>query len=132
VLFEALHSAWIDEWTERVTENKPELGMPVRSRGFVLPPSVTEENCVRFSVQLGQSQGIAALAICFEQGKEQGFSLTDCWQRLLRRAEPEFKRRGIRPVFAALAPGASAIHLTRFVWVPLKMDVGVCFLGLGA
>ena len=96
---ESLHSALIDEITERHSEPKPELGLPLRQNRFAVPSSEVEQ-LLLVEVACGTSPGIALLA---QAGFMKAIRLSpqDLWNAIVQRAETEFSRRGIEPRFSA-------------------------------
>ncbi|OFZ52930.1 MAG: hypothetical protein A2428_02450 [Bdellovibrionales bacterium RIFOXYC1_FULL_54_43] len=126
---EALHSAWIDELTERYPEPKPTLGMPIRAKGFVSPSEGVLES-LAISVTLSASPGWVVLA------GEPALDLRSIWTGVQRRAQAEFARRSISPAFgepAFSAGGATFPPAARVIWIPIELGASKkCFLGFGA
>src|SRR4051812_46396199 len=98
-VLQSVHSALIDELTDRHPEPKPELGMPVRQTGYSIPdPALT--SVLICGLDLAGAQGMIVLA------SEPGFAKTlkvpmeELWSLILKRAGGEFSRRGIQPVFS--------------------------------
>lgn len=134
---ESLHSALIDEVTDRHPEPKPELGLPLRQNRFALPSSETE-GLLLVEVTLGASSGITMLA--FHPGfmKSLGLSHQDLWASMVRRAQTEFARRGLSPKLSAAQNlratdtfPASSLKCARVIWIPIRLPGGQCFLGVG-
>src|SRR4051794_38124098 len=99
-LLESLHSAMIDELTERHPEPKPELGMPMRRAQFDTPaPSCDQILLSRTAfedVALGGT-GVALIAMSPEARKLLKLDEKKLWEALLRRAGGEFMHRKIKP-----------------------------------
>jgi hypothetical protein len=152
-LLESLHSALVDELTERHPEPKPELGMPTRSATFSLPdPSARKLLACQIGFErekalavasaaetLGGPRGIALLATSAEFDKALGTTAPKLWAAVLARAGSEFARRGIRPVFSApdLLDAPTALPAGypvpgRFIWIPFRLPKGPGYLGVGA
>jgi len=141
-LLESLHSALVDELTERHPEPKPELGMPSRHRELVLPAAgmagalICE---VGFTQEGGPDlRGFALFAADLECSAKLGADSRQLWQALIKRAGGEFAFRKIKPRLsdvkdlktAALPTGFPTP--TRVIWIPFKLNPGVCYLGVGA
>jgi hypothetical protein len=136
-VFQSVHSALIDELTERHPEPKPELGMPIREAEYRLPdPALT--SILVSEVNLADQRGVLLLA------SEPGFMkalkvpAVELWDSIMKRAGSEFMRRGIRPVLspaitllASSALPTSFPPLGRVVWIPFRIPAGRCHLGLG-
>src|SRR4051812_31960997 len=95
-LLESLHSALIDEITERHPDPKPELGMPLRQSRFALP-SAKVDAIILSEVSFDQSKGIALIATSTACLKTLKITNSDLWKALLKRAGSEFSRRQIQP-----------------------------------
>lgn len=134
-LLESLHSALIDELTERHPEPKPSLGLPSRHRELNQPSTTTD--LMICEILFDESRGFAMVAT------EPGFSSSlkisplELWETLLKRAGAEFMRRNIRPKVGnpRLVPAGEAVPAgyaepTRVIWIPLNIPSGKCFLGL--
>jgi hypothetical protein len=138
-LLESLHSALIDEVTDRHPEPKPELGLPKRQSQFAFPsPEIPTTLWV--DVSFGPSKGAAMLA--FQPGfiKALKFKTSQqLWEALLKRAGSEFARRQIQPIFGGVMELHSTgtvpkdlTELPRVVWIPIKLPGGECFFGIAA
>ena len=138
-LLESLHSALIDEVTDRHPEPKPELGLPKRQSQFAFPsPEIPTTLWVE--VNFGTSKGSAMLA--FQPGFIKALKLKtsqQLWEAMLKRAGSEFARRQIQPIFAGVSELASSAPipkelaaLPRVVWIPIKLPGGECFFGIAA
>jgi hypothetical protein len=137
-----LHSALIDELTERHPEPKPELGMPQRQRELALPvPGLTGALICETSFALeagGETRGFALFAADAEAASKLGLDSRALWEALIKRAGREFMFRGIKPrlgdVRVLEGPGLPAGYAApgRVVWIPFKLNPGVCWLGVGA
>ena len=134
---ESLHSALIDEITDRHPEPKPELGLPLRQNRFAVPSSEVEQ-LLLVEVACGASTGIALLAS--QAGFMKAISLTsqDLWNAMVLRAGAEFSRRGIQPNFSAVqkfqatdAFPSSTLRCARVIWIPIRLPGGQCFFGVG-
>jgi hypothetical protein len=136
-LFQSVHSALIDELTERHPEPKPELGMPIREASYRLPdPALT--SILVAEVNLSSERGVLFLASEPGFSKALGLKAADFWDAILKRAGAEFSRREIRPVLSqpvtllASSPlPARFPALGRVVWIPFRIPEGRCHLGLG-
>ncbi len=137
-VLQSVHSALIDELTDRHPEPKPELGMPVRGNEYRVPdPSLTSVlACV---VEISGQRGVVFLANEPSFTQALGQSAPELFKALLKRAGGEFLHRGIKPVFSEPVTllGASALPADfptpgRVVWIPFKLPSGSCYLGLGA
>jgi len=136
-IFQSVHSALIDELTERHPEPKPELGMPVREADYRVPdPALT--SVLVTEVGIGEARGILFLAS--EPGFARALKLPapELWAAIMKRAGAEFMRRGVRPVLSEpvtlLATSPLPVHLPqvgRVVWIPFRIPAGRCHLGLG-
>lgn len=134
---ESLHSALIDELTERHPEPKPELGLPLRQNRFAIP-SVEIERILLAEVALGAAQGIALLAS--QESFHQKLKMTrdHLWEAMILRAKSEFARRGLQPKFSPIqellateAFPSSILKCSRVIWIPLGLPEGRCFFGVG-
>lgn len=137
-LLESFHSALVDELNVRLPDQKPELGLPRRSREWVLPE---ESVSAALAAVVVTGNAEAAVLLAFEKGDSAtlGASLEQFWGALLGRAGAEFSRRGIQPKVmppARIARGDGLPrgfpHLTRFVWIPFRVRGDCLYLGLGA
>lgn len=135
-LLESLHSALIDELTERHPEPKPTLGMPVRHSRLQLPKSSTD--LMICEVTLSEKRAFALLAFEPSFMTELKTTPVELWSAILRRAGSEFMRRNIRPLVGnprefrngeELPPGYA--EPARVIWIPFEIPAGICFLGLG-
>jgi len=142
-LLESLHSALIDEVTDRHPDPKPELGLPKRQSQFAFPASDVPTTLwleVTFTTAAGASKGAAMLA--FQPGFLKDLKLKtsqQLWEAMLKRAGSEFARRQIQPVFGGLSELASSSPvpkelgaLPRIVWIPIKLPGGDCYFGIAA
>ena len=134
---ESLHSALIDEITERHPEPKPELGLPLRQNRFGIP-SPDVERLLIIEVSFDAGKGIALLAS--QQGFIKALKLNsnELWQAMLKRAGSEFMRRQIQPRFSTLQDiaatdtfPASTLQCARVIWIPIRLPGGQCFVGVG-
>src|SRR5579885_31142 len=96
-LFQSVHSALIDELTERHPEPKPELGMPVRETSYRVPDPALSSVLVG-EVSLGDQRGVLLLASDPGFCKAVGFQAIEFWDAILKRAGAEFSRRELKPV----------------------------------
>jgi hypothetical protein len=138
---ESLHSALIDELAERQEEPKPELGMPVRQRQFAFPSAELSAALVcevTFSSPAGDSVGFALIGADPTCAKKLKLDAQGIWDAIVKRAGSEFMRREIRPRFGSStelrAPGALPPGFAvpgRVIWVPFKLNPGICYLGVG-
>lgn len=136
-VFQSVHSALIDELTERHPEPKPELGMPIREATYRIPdPGLT--SILVSQVSVSEQDGVLLLA------SEPGFikalkvPATGLWAAIMKRAAVEFERRRLAPKVAepVTLMGSSPLPsgfptLGRVVWIPFRIPAGRCHLGLG-
>lgn len=136
-LLESLHSALIDEVTDRHPEPKPELGLPLRQNRFAVP-SPDLDQLLLVDVVFDSSQGIALLAC--QKGFTKSLKLTPrkLWDAMVSRSGSEFSRRQIQPKFMPVqefAPTAtfpnSTLKCGRVIWIPIRLPGGQCFFGVG-
>ena len=136
-VLQSVHSALIDELTDRHPDPKPELGLPVRQSGYVLPEPGLSSVLV-CELELVGTRGI--LLIASEPGFGRALKLgpEELWSAILKRAGGEFARRGIQPAFYSplnvVGGGPLPKHLPipgRLVWIPFSIPGGRCFLGMG-
>lgn len=140
-LLESLHSAMIDELTERHPEPKPELGMPVRRSAFEAIGDACDQVLVSRAafedVALGGT-GLAMLALSPEARTVLKLDEQKLWNALLKRAGGEFLHRKIKPKLepaqviaasAALPPGLAQPQ--RVIWIPFKLGSAQLRLGVG-
>jgi hypothetical protein len=134
---ESLHSALIDEVTDRHPEPKPELGLPLRQNRFALPAPELDE-LLLVDVSFSSSNGIALLAS--QKGFMKSLSLGSdaLWNAMLKRAGTEFGRRSIQPQCSELqkfrstdAFPSSTLKCARVIWIPIRLPGGQCFFGVG-
>ena len=126
-LLESLHSAFIDELNARFPDEKPSLGLPIRQTGFAPPAKAKRLKIFSVLVGDGLPAGVAFLAVSESQA-----DLDGVWAGLLARAEPEFKRRGIKPLLNQLDKDIPVCtsSVTRSVWIPIEIR-GQWYLGIG-
>jgi len=140
-LLQSLHSALIDELTDRHPEPKPELGMPSRQGRWSSPDPALSE-ILLCEVLLDSASGIAFLAA--EPGFTQSLklSLPELWDLIFQRAGSEFMRRGIKPKVGRRDQTQNGTKLPaklpegypqpgRIVWIPFKIPGGTAYLGMG-
>ena len=136
-LFQSVHSALIDELTERHPEPKPELGMPMREATYRLPDPQLSSILV-CEVNLSEQRGVLLLAS--DPGFCQALKLQalEFWDAIMKRAETELSRRALKPMLSrpltllASSPlPAQFPVLGRVVWIPFRIPEGRCHLGLG-
>lgn len=135
-LLESLHSALIDELTDRHPEPKPTLGMPIRQKVFSPPQASTHLLIIETTFE-GTPPGFALMA--FETPFMEKLKVTpeEFWSAILKRAGTEFMRRNIRPKIGtlykcpkdSLPKGFTAPE--RIIWIPFVIPSGQCHLGLG-
>lgn len=141
-LLESLHSALVDELTERHPEPKPELGMPQRHRELQLPTPglVGALICeVSFTQEGGPDiRGFALFAADPECSVKLKADSHKLWLALVKRAGGEFAFRGIKPrmsdaqeLVTAQLPAGFPVP-SRVIWIPFKLNPGSCYLGVGA
>lgn len=137
-LLESLHSALVDELTERHPEPKPTLGMPVRQRSLEAPGGISEVLFCEASFEADPPlRGSAMLAFEPAFMKALGVTAEAFWSAILRRAGSEFMRRGIRPRLSQTSSRKPPIQLPegysepqRVIWIPFEVPAGRCYLGL--
>lgn len=137
-LLESLHSALIDELTERHPEPKPTLGMPTRSKTLSAPEGVAQVLFCEATFDPAQ-RGSALLAFDPPFMSAINLPAEDFWQAILKRAGTEFMRRSIRPTLSPPVVMKPPITLpkgfpepTRVIWIPFEIPAGRCYLGLAA
>jgi hypothetical protein len=145
-LLESLHSALIDELTERHPEPKPELGMPQRHKTLALPaPGKLSSVICEVTFVLAQpvagskeTRGFALLAVDDACSAKLKLDARKLWDALIKRAGREFMFRGIQPrlgdvkeLEGAAFPSGFA-EPTRVIWIPFKLGGAACYLGVGA
>lgn len=123
-VLQALHSALIDELNESFPEEKPELGLPARIAGWGLSAQAQTALVAKVSVD-GQA-GVAALGSLSSQKETE---LKELFARVVKRADSDFQRRGISPVFDSqpaygadgrLPAGFSSPSMV--IWLPISLD----------
>jgi len=143
-LLESLHSAVVDELTERCPETKPGLGMPLRQREFAKPePSVSSITIVR--VDLASKEGLVILGLNDRCATSLGASIREVWNGIQKRSGREFEWRRIRPVFLQpvelVGSPTTSFRLpegcpipARVIWIPFLVGGGggKFYLGVGA
>jgi hypothetical protein len=129
-LAESFHSALIDEFNERLPNDKPELGLPSRCADWQMPACVFEivfpdgaNNTIKLFVIFAAAEG-------FE--KNFGIGLEEFCGALIRRATPELARRGHVPVIGTPLRISIRPELKRLVWIPLRIRNVSCALAIGA
>jgi hypothetical protein len=136
-LLQSLHSALIDEVTDRHPEPKPELGLPKKFKSFQFPFARAEK---LFWVKTSFPGTVGASFIAYENDffKSLGLTAASFWEILARRAVTEFTRRKIEPIFEAQAEfensakiPADLARLSNIVWIPIVLPAGECWLGIG-
>ena len=137
-LLEALHSSLIDELSGRFPREKIILGLPLRKQGFDLPvPEVSSFMCADVEFMASGGRGIALLAIDPGLGNGGGLGAQpeeSLWADVVKRASPDFTRRGISPTFGTpevLAKLPPNVKPRVVIWIPLELGRGRIFLGLG-
>ena len=139
-ILESLHSALIDTLIEEFPDSKPELGMPVRRDAWSLQPEVTR--LVARELVCDQARALAGIGIndAAQSAIEKAAKTTieEFLDKLMRRAEPDFKRRGLCVTIKACEPrldSAVTVTPTRVIWIPLRIsqknDTLVFHLGIG-
>jgi hypothetical protein len=137
-LLESLHSALVDELTDRHPEPKPELGMPIRKPAFELPEAgLTSSVCVGVDFG-GAPSGCVSLCLCANASQALKLEATQLWEAMSQRATTEFGHRNIQPRLGppigikpgdGLPPGFNPPQ--RMVWIPFRIAGGVIYLGMG-
>ncbi len=152
-LLESLHSALVDELTDRHPQPKPELGMPIRARDLSLPTQdlvgallceVTfaggDEGVSTASTSgSGDARGFALLALDSECSRKLTLTTPKLWDALVNRAGGEFMHRKIKPRFGVVHRAESGALTVpkgwptpaRVIWIPFKLLPGACYLGVG-
>jgi hypothetical protein len=134
-LLQSLHSALIDEVTDRHPEPKPELGLPKKFTSFQFP-SAKVSKLFWVKASFPGSSGAVLIAYQAEFFKTLGLDAADFWKTLSKRAGSEFTRRQITPSFEVQtetnqAP-AELNAFPRIVWIPISLPTGECWLGIAA
>jgi hypothetical protein len=136
-LLQSLHSAVIDEVTDRHPEPKPELGLPKKQSAFQFPSAQASK---LFWVKASFSESTGAVLIAFQEEFFQalGVSVAQFWELIAQRADGEFARRNIAPLFEKRAEFSSPaqtpdelVRLSKVVWIPIELPGGQCWLGIG-
>jgi hypothetical protein len=146
-LLESLHSALIDELTERHPKPKPELGMPQRHRTLAMPAAgkldalICEASFVLAEPAADgsrETRGFALLAIDEAAAAKLKCDAAKLWASLIKRAGREFGFRNIQPRLSDVRalPGPDIppgfIQPSRVIWIPFKLGAGSAYLGVGA
>jgi hypothetical protein len=134
-LLQSLHSALIDEVTDRHPEPKPELGLPKKQNAFQFPSA----NASRlFWVKAGfpGSNGAVLIAYQNEFFGALGLNAAKFWELLVARAQAEFTRRQITPTFDVQSETTKTPEdlaaFPRIVWIPISLPAGECWFGIAA
>ena len=136
-ILESLHSALIDTLIEEFPDIKPELGMPMRRDAWGLESDVTR--LVVHELTCDQAHALAAIALNDAAHaalvKRPSSAPEKFLENLMRRAEPDFKRRGLSVTSRSADLTANSVSPTRVIWIPLrisqKTDALVFHLGIG-
>lgn len=138
-ILESFHSALIDELNERLPNVRPELGMPLRQSQLRNPSAegLVLKNLIAQIV--AEPSGIVFLSLDAKVEKVLKISgPQDLWTSLMRRLGKEFDHRAIRPKFTPPQDLPSDFVLpkgfpnpSRTIWIPIGVEGGKCFLGLG-
>ena len=135
---QSLHSALIDEVTDRHPEPKPELGLPKKFSAFQ-SPSAEASKMFWVKTSFGTSHGAVLLA--YQDGfmKALAVNPNQFWELISRRADLEFTRRQITPAFEVQFEFTSSektpVELSlfpRIVWIPIVLPTGSCWFGIAA
>jgi hypothetical protein len=139
-LLQSLHSALIDEVTDRHPEPKPELGLPKRQSRFDFPSALTKKILVvdvSIPTSDGASEGFAMLGFQPEFLNAAQLKAPELWSAMLKRAQSDFSRRNISPIFgkpSELKSSADAskelLALKQIVWIPISVPQGECWFGI--
>ncbi len=136
-LLESFHSALIDELNSSKPSSKPELGLPIRHSQLQSP---SQQALIAIWVQVFAEPSGAVFLACDEKLKVvlKLQSVEALWKTVVERAHREFEHRKIKPRFGAvqgLSPDFSMPKglspLKRVIWIPIGLDGGKCFLGVG-
>lgn len=145
-LLESLHSALIDELTERHPEPKPVLGMPIRKNQWIVPATAARDIWISEILQKaadGREQvGFACLTLDPSCASTLKVDAQTLWDALIRRAGTEFQRRGIAPKLSRGVQTDEKSQLPekltktaqqpgRVIWIPIALGRGQVFLGVG-
>ena len=134
-LFEALHSAWIDELTELHPEPKPVLSLPQRFPDIRAPAQGLSDAIV-IEVEVGDKKGVLLLAQDPGGARSLGKDAEGVWSAMKSRAASEFSRRDIRPKFMPIekwnAEAPSRYVASRVVWVGVELAHGRSYFALAA
>ena len=135
-LLESIHSALIDELTDRHPDPKPTLGMPTRSKRLDPPPGVSE---VLFVEAAFGPESRGSVMLSFDAGFFEAISVSaeQFWGSILKRIGTELMRRNIKPTLSPPIMMKQTIQLpkgfpepSRVIWVPFEIPKGRCYLGL--
>jgi hypothetical protein len=137
-LLQSLHSALIDEVTDRHPEPKPELGLPKKFTAFQFPSQAASR---LFWVKTSFPDSHGAVLIAYHEKFFEALKLDAAgfWDLISKRAVFEFTRRQIAPVFEVqvglVASGKVPVELGAFprvVWIPIILPSGECWFGIAA
>jgi hypothetical protein len=139
-LLESLHSTLIDELIERYPDFKPELGMPRRANEWALPTHLPVQEMILINVQFDHhlELGFSGLAAKWDSDFEPDFDLKSLWQKLRLRAQKEFQRRALAPLWGPEV-SLTAYHQLpeplsapkRLIWIPVKVPTLQLWLAIG-
>jgi hypothetical protein len=136
-LLQSLHSALIDEVTDRHPEPKPELGLPKKLTSFQFP-SDQATKVFWVKTRFTDSSGVVLIAFQEKFFETLGLNAAEFWELLSKRATAEFTRRQITPIFEIRGElsrsnetPAEFAQLSKLVWIPFFLSAHECWLGLG-
>lgn len=128
----------MDEITDRISPQKPTLGIPKRLSQFGFPSKVISQSCW-VCVRFGESQGALVLALDSEAQNKLKVGAMELWNSIERRLGKELLHRNIKPLFEGVDPlNAQSVlppllqSAQRVVWIPFGLSEGDCFLGIVA
>jgi hypothetical protein len=137
-LLQSLHSALIDEVTDRHPEPKPELGLPKKQSAFQFPSDAATK-MIWVKTSFGPLNGAVLIAYQDEFMKALNVNAGQFLGLISKRAGSEFTRRQIAPAFQTPAElknsdkiPAELSALPRIVWIPITLPAGSCWFGIAA
>jgi hypothetical protein len=135
ILLQYLHSALIDELSERLPKEPLVLGLPKREQKWFLPScnEVAASSSVSCEVTgPGGQKYLACLA--FDEAlwsKLKGVSREKFWESVRGRAAKEFKQRSIECAFSVDIPVENLSKDVKLVvWLTIKVGPGICCPGV--
>ena len=126
-LLQALHSAMMEELSERFPHAKFELGLPRRVEKLAFPPTSTQSLVTQ--VRIGDFSGVVTVGYGMGQNAKEVAQIMD---QVKKRATKEFTRRRISPQFGVYAvhrsgeikPAWLQCEPSVIIWLPIQVLVG--------